>query len=80
MMREVAYGIMSIILVGFLLYYMTPLLVTLKDAGMQSVDLSDPVNANYFELGDGLYVILGLSVFGVVAFLLLSYSTRNQQV
>lgn len=79
-MREIVFGIMAIILSGYLLYFLSPMLVTLKDSGMQSVDMNDPVIANYFNMGDGLYGIIGLVGFGVVAFLLFSYATRNVEI
>lgn len=77
MMKEVVFGIMAIILIGYLMYFMSPMLITLKDAGMSSVDMNDPQIANYFEMGDGLYAIVGLVGFGVVGFLLYSYATRQ---
>ena len=76
-MKEVVFGIMAIILIGYLMYFMSPMLITLKDAGMSSVDMNDPQIANYFEMGDGLYAIVGLVGFGVVGFLLYSYATRQ---
>lgn len=77
MMKEVVFGIMAIILIGYLMYFMSPMLITLKDSGMASVDMNDPQIANYFEMGDGLYAIVGLVCFGVVGFLLYSYATRQ---
>jgi type II secretory pathway component PulF len=78
MMREVVFAIMAIIILGYLLYFITPMMTTLKDSGMQSVNMTNPVIANYFDMGDGLYVILGLVGFGVIGFLLFAYATRNE--
>lgn len=80
MMREVVFAIMALVLVGYLLYFLSPMMITLKDSGMQSVNMTDPVIANYFEMGDGLYGVIGIVGFGVVAFLLFSYATRNEQI
>lgn len=78
MMKEVVFGIMAIILIGYLMYFMTPMLIILKDDGMASVNMTDPTIANYFEMGDGLYNIVGLVGIGAVAFLLYSYATRTE--
>lgn len=80
MMREVVFGIMAVIILGFLMYFMTPMLTTLKDMGTSSVNMTDPTISNYFEMGDGLYSIVGIVGFGVVAFLLFAYATRNEQL
>lgn len=77
MMKEVVFGIMAIILVGYLMYYMTPMLIILKDDGMATVNMTDPTIQNYFEMGDGLYAIVGIVGFGVIGFLLYSYATRT---
>lgn len=77
MMKEVVFGIMAIILIGYLMYYMTPMLMILKDDGMATVNMTDPTIANYFEMGDGLYAVVGIVGFGVVGFLLYSYATRT---
>lgn len=77
MMKEVVFGIMAIILIGYLMYFMSPMLMILKDSGIANVDLNDPVMANYYNMGDGLYAIVGLVGFGVVGFLLFSYATRT---
>lgn len=79
-MREIVFGIMAVIILGYLLYFLTPMIVTLKDSGMQAVNMTDPTISNYFEMGDGLYGILGLVGFGVIAFLLFAYATRNDQL
>lgn len=80
MMREIALAIIAIVFVGFLLYFMSPMLITLKSSSVQSVNMSDPVIASYFEIGDGLYGIIGLVAFGVIAFLLVAYATRNERI
>lgn len=77
MMKEVVFGIMAIILVGYLMYYMTPMLVILKDDGMATVNMTDPTITTYFEMGDGLYAIVGVVGFGVIGFLLYAYATRT---
>lgn len=76
-MKEVGFGIMAIILIGYLMYFMSPMLIILKDSGMANVNMTDPVIANYYNMGDGLYAIVGLVGFGVVGFLLYSYATRT---
>lgn len=80
MMKEVVFGIMAVIMIGYLMYFMTPMLVTLKNSGMASVNMNDPVIVNYFQMGDGLYGIVGLVGFGVVGFLLYSYATRTDLI
>jgi len=80
MMKEVVYAIMALILVGYLMTYLDPFIITLKDAGMSSVNMTDPVITNYYEMGDGLFGISGLVGIGAVGFLLFAYATRNDLI
>ena len=80
MMREVVFGIMAIILLGYLLFFITPMMVTMKDFSVQTVNMTDPTIEVYFNMGDGLYAILGLVGFGVIAFLIFAYATRQEPI
>jgi len=71
---------MALILVGYLMTYLDPFIITLKDAGMSSVNMTDPVITNYYEMGDGLFGISGLVGIGAVGFLLFAYATRNDLI